>query len=121
LPYEVTYDSERDCIVARIDGRLEIPVAREFLAELARVISTSGCGRILDDLRGAEMTISMEALYFGPRLIPEAGIPSASKSAILVAEQDWSDYSFLETVARNLGQTVRVFTNPDEANRWLMQ
>jgi hypothetical protein len=120
MPYEVTYDSERDCIVTRIDGRLDIPVAKEFLAELARVVSTSGCKRILDDLRGAELTLSMEALYFAPRLVPEAGVPPASKSAIVVAEQDWSAYSFLETVARNLGQTVRVFTDPDEARRWLM-
>jgi hypothetical protein len=121
LPYEVIYDSEHDCIVTRIDGRLDVPVVREFLAELGRVISTNDCGRILEDLRGAELTLSMEALYFAPRLVPEAGIPPASKSAIVVAEQDWSVYSYLETVARNLGQNTKVFTDPDEARRWLMR
>jgi hypothetical protein len=121
LSYEVTYDPERDCIVTRIDGRLDMPVAKGFLAELARVISTSGCERILDDLRGAELTLSMQTLYFAPRLVPEAGIPPASKSAIVVPEQDWSAYSFLETVARNLGQNIRVFTDPDEASGWLME
>ena len=43
MPYEVTYDSKRSCIVTRIDGELDIPVVKEFLTELARVISTSGC------------------------------------------------------------------------------
>jgi hypothetical protein len=76
--------------VAWINGELDIPVAKEVLAELARAISTSGCKRILDDLRGAELTLSLGELCFAPRLVPEAGIPPTIKSAILVAEKDWS-------------------------------
>ena len=88
MPYEVTYDSERDCIVTRIDGRLDIPVAKEFLAEIARVISTCGCKRILHDLRGAELTLRMGELYFAPQLVSQAGIPRTIKSAVIVAEKD---------------------------------
>ena len=59
MPYEVTYDSKRNCIVTRIDGELDIPVIKESLSEIARMISTKGCQRILDDLRGAELMLSM--------------------------------------------------------------
>ena len=121
MPYKVTYDSEHDYIVARIDGELGIPVAKEFLAEVARVISTSGCERILDDLRGAELMLSITNLYFATRLAPQAGIPPSVRSAIVVAEKDWSSYSFFEMAAQNQGQVVRVFTDPDEARRWLME
>ena len=86
MPYEVTYDSKRSCIVTRIDGELDIPVVKEFLTELARVISTSGCERILDDLRGAELTLSTGELFFAPGLVPEAGIPITTRSALIVAE-----------------------------------
>jgi hypothetical protein len=120
MPYEVTYDPERDCIVARIDGELAIPVAKEFLAELARVISTSGCKRVLVDLRAAVLMLSMGDLYFAARLPPEAGIPIGIKSAAIVAEKDWFEYSFLGRVARDQGQTVRMFIDPEEASRWLM-
>jgi mevalonate pyrophosphate decarboxylase len=121
MSYEVTYDAERDCIVTRIDGKLDTPVAEEFLAEVARVISTSGCERILDDLRGAELTLSTGELYFAPRLVSEAGIPREIRSAIIVTERDWPKYSFLELVARNQAHTVKVFIDPDEAGRWLME
>jgi hypothetical protein len=118
--YEVAYDAGRGCIVTRIDGALDIPVAKEFLAELARVISTSGCERVLIDLRAAVLMLSMGDLYFAARLPPEAGIPIGIKSAAIVAEKDWFEYSFLGRVARDQGQTVRMFTDPDEAIRWLM-
>jgi DNA-binding response OmpR family regulator len=118
--YKVAYDSRRDCIVGRINGELDIPVAKEFLAELARVISTSGCKRILDDMRRAELTLSLGDLYFVPRLASEAGIPPTIKSAVLVAEKDWSRYSFFEMAAQIQGQIVKMFTVPGEARCWLM-
>jgi hypothetical protein len=121
MSYEITYDAERDCIVTRIDGWLDVPVAKDFLAELARVISTSGCERILEDLRGAELMLSMVDLYFASQMPSEVGIPPAIKSAIVVAEEDRRKYSFLETVARNRGRIVGVFSDPDEASRWLME
>jgi hypothetical protein len=120
MPYEVTYDPECDCVMARIDGELSIQVAKEFLAEISRIVRANGCRRTLDDLRGAELTLSIAELYFAPRLTLEAGIPPAFKSAIVVAEKDWLQCSFLETVAQNQGQIVRVFADPDEARRWLM-
>lgn len=121
MPYEVTYDAERDCIVTRIDGRLDVPVVKEFLAELARVISTSGCERVLVDLRGAELTLSMGELYFAPRLVSEAGVSITTKRAVIVAEKDWSLYSYLQMVAQNRAQIVKMFTDPGEASRWLME
>jgi hypothetical protein len=120
MPYEITYDAERDCIETRIDGKLDIPVAKEFLAELARVLSTSGCKRILVDLRGAELTLSMGDLYFAARLPSEAGILEPARSVVLVPEKDWPRYRFLEKAARDRGQIVRMLIDPDEASRWLM-
>ena len=52
--------------------------------------------------------------------MPEAGIPTTTRSALIVAERDWSLYSYLEVVAQNQGQIVKMFTDPDEASRWLM-
>jgi DNA-binding response OmpR family regulator len=92
IPYEVAYDSKRDCIVARIDGELDIPVAKEFLTELARVISTSGCKHILDDMRRAKLTLSLGDLYFAAQLPREEGIPRGIRSAIVIAEKDWSRF-----------------------------
>jgi hypothetical protein len=121
MPYKVTYDAERDCIVTRIDGKLDMPVAKEFLAELARVISTSGSERVLVDLRGAELTLSIGDLYFAARLPSEAGILDPVKSVVLVPEKDWPKYRFLEKAARDRGQMVRMLIDPDEASGWLME
>ena len=121
MPCEVTHDAERDYIVTQIDGRLDVSVVKEFLAELGRVMSTSGCERVLVDLRGAAMRLSMGELYFAPRMVSEAGIPIATKRAVIVAEKDWSLYSYLQMVAQNQAQIVRIFTDPDEASRWLMR
>jgi CheY-like chemotaxis protein len=120
-PYKVTYDPGRDRIEARIDGELDIPVAKGFLAEIVRVVSTSGCKRILEDMRGAELMLSITDLYFAARLAREEEAPPWIKNAIVVAEKDWSRYSFFEMAAQHQGQIVKVFTDPDEARLWLME
>jgi hypothetical protein len=120
MPYEVTYDPERDCIEARIGGKLSIQVAKEFLAEIVRVVSTSGCWRILEDMRESELMLSIVDLYFAARLAREEKAPPGIRNAIVVPEEDWSRYSFFEMAARNQGQIVKVFTDLDEASRWLM-
>lgn len=118
-PYQVTYDPGRDCIMTRIDGMLDMQVVTDFLAELAHQVSTSGCQRILDDLRGSRSILSVTDFYFASKLASEKGILPSAKNAVIVAEKDRSRYSSLEMTAQLQGLVVKVFTDPNEARHWL--
>ena len=91
MPHKVTYDSKRNCIVTRIDGKLDIPVLKEFLAEIARVISTSGCKRILDDLRGAELIkTNLEGANLTRAKLWRRSLKDAKYSAVDLNKADFS-------------------------------
>jgi two-component system response regulator len=120
IAYEVTYDPGHDCIMTRIDGRLDMQVVIDFLADLAHIVSASGCQRIFDDLRGSRLTLSVTDLYFASKLVSEKGILPSARNAVIITEKDRSRYSFLEMAAQIQGQIVKVFTDPDEARHWLM-
>lgn len=121
MPYTITYDSRRNCIVTEIDGALDVPVAKEIAAEVIRAISTSDCRRVLVDLRESELALSVTELYHASRIAAAAGVPESIKRAVVVPENGPFTYDFFETVLQNLGKGVRVFTGLDEANRWLVE
>jgi hypothetical protein len=121
MPYKITYDPGCACIKAWNSGAFDNGVAREIVAEVIRAVSTSDCKRVLIDLRESELALSMTELYSASRIASAAGVPESIKRAVVVAEKDSVAYDFFETVLRNIGKGVRVFTDPDEANRWLME
>ena len=120
MPYKIDYDPETDCIMASMEGNVDRDVLREFVTELARVSNTNKCYRILNDMRKARLKLGFLSLYNIPRMVKAAGLNLSSRRAI-VAREDLKDYSFFRSIARKQGQRVKVFTDYDEAIKWLFE
>lgn len=120
VSYEVSYDSESGIVRARMDGDIEMEEVMKYASEVVRTITANDCRRVLNDMRGAVMKLSTTDIWNVPRIMEKAGMPPATRRA-LVTTEDNKDVSFAEAVSHNVGQTVRVFTDLDEAEAWLLR
>ena len=119
MKYEVKYDQNFDCIMARIEGEIIKDELKNMAADIFKLSKKHNCKRMLNDLRNAKLTLLSTAdLYEVPRLLSEWGLTSDFERVIFV-NKDLMDYRFYETASKNIGQNLRVFTNEDDVNKWL--
>lgn len=118
MKYEVSYDKERDLIVGRVEGDLNSALVKEMSSAVAEVVRKTGCCNILNDLRDARIASSAFDVYKMPGIINNQGVPNICKRALIVSEES-KGFRFLETVSVNVGQQVRIFTDPESAIEWL--
>ena len=121
MPFEVTYDDQADCLVARLSGDLDTKLVGAFFAALIRAAEEHGCTRALSDLRDATIRATAADLYWMAESLARKNIRALQRRAIVVS-RDQEDYSFWETVCANQGVgNVRIFEDYDEARRWAVE
>lgn len=110
MAYEVTYSANADCVCARIEGIVDLIVVQQYAQEIIRQLSAHKCLRLLNDMRQTSIRLSTVDLYELPAWIEEAGVDRSCRRALVVA-RDFSDYRFYETVSRNHGHLLEVFSD----------
>ena len=118
MKYDLAYDEERDLIVGHVHDGLDASLALKMSSDLANLIRTHGCYRLLNDLRDAEITSSTLEIYAMPRAIAKFKEANRCKRALVVSGR-LDNYRFLETVSLNIGQQLRIFTDIETAVDWL--
>jgi hypothetical protein len=119
MGYELSYDAEKKIIRGRVLGELNPSLVKNMAVDLEKLGRKHKCPRLLNDLREAVISKSLLDIYSMPRVVEEAGMQKSFRRAIDV-NPPVNDYRFLETVSVNEGQEVRVFSDPEEALRWLV-
>ncbi len=119
MAYQITYDSNINCIVARVTGKINLNVVKQFVCELVRISEEHGCTRILNDARGVSLNLSTIDILGIPKFVSEAGLKSYCRRAIIVSGY-LKDASLFETVSRNYDQDVMVFQDVEQAKQWLL-
>ncbi len=120
MSYEVSYDSESNIVRARIDGDIEIEEVTKFASDVVHTIIAHDCRCVLNDMRLATLKLSTTDIWNVPRIMEKAGMPPATRRALVTAE-DNKDVSFAEVVSHNVGQNVKVFTDIEKAEAWLLR
>lgn len=119
MSYSLKHDSENGCIVLTFDDVVTIELIKEVAPEVAAMSEETGCLRILNDMSKATIEMSMMDVFSSPRVMDESKLSRTTKR-VLVVPSDFSDAHFLETVTRNRGHDLMVFTDIDEARKWLL-
>lgn len=119
MGYELSYDAEKKIIRGRVLGELNPSLVKNMAVDLEKLGRKHKCPRLLNDLREAVISKSLLDIYSMPRVVEEAGMQKSFRRAIDV-NPPVNDYRFLEIVSVNEGQEVRVFSDPEEALRWLV-
>lgn len=119
MGYELSYDAEKKIIRGRVLGELNPSLVKNMAVDLEKLGRKHKCPRLLNDLREAVISKSLLDIYSMPRVVEQAGMQKSFRRAIVV-NPPVNDYRFLEIVSVNEGQEVRVFSDPEEALRWLV-
>ena len=119
MPYEIIYQKEKGYIAVTVTGNFVLSALMDLAVDVAKRVAQYDCHRILNDMRQAKLTRDTLDIYSMPSGAREAGIVQHDKRALLVSEHS-SDFHFLETVFINQGHQVKLFTQADEAVRWLL-
>jgi len=119
MPFNIEYNAEEDCIHSTFIGELSMQVVKEYLTALLPVLEKTGCRRILNDSRNAEIKLtSMDIMQF-PKLARTSPLFGGLKRAVL-ASSGTSGYELYETLSNMQGQQVRVFESKHNAMQWLL-
>ncbi len=117
MAYKVTYNPDKDCVHARIEGDVDLALAQRYAKEIIQQLRAHHCLRVLNDMRQASIKLSTVDIYELPAWIEEAceeaGVNRFCKRALLVS-RDFNDYEFFETVSRNHGHLLEVFADPEK-------
>jgi hypothetical protein len=114
MTYRVIYNPDKDCVQARIEGEVDLPMAQRYAKAILRQLSAHDCLRVLNDMREASIKLSTVDIYDLPAWIEEIGLNRSCKRALLVS-RDFNDYKFFETVSRNHGHLLEVFTDSNRS------
>jgi hypothetical protein len=119
MNYELAYDPEKKIIYGRLHGFIDAEVIVNVARELAQLIRRHDCYRFLNDAREASFTQSMRDISLMPSIMATAGVSLSCKRAFVVREIT-SAGVFLRDLAEKSGHQLRVFTDIEEANEWLL-
>ena len=124
MTHIVIYNSELHIVESRLQGDMTLGEVDEIITKTAKIAKEKDCGLIFTDLTEVSRKLSILEIYELPdrikTIFTSFGIHvSLYRRANLVAK-DWDDYIFHENVMINRGQKEKVFTDMDEAKKWLM-
>lgn len=115
---DITYNQQYDYIHVVTTGTIDDFAVSKVAHAIAKAIDENHCKRILNDMRDTKINLETVSIYNTPKIIQEVGYTTARRA--LVYSGDSNDFNFFETVSKNQGQNVRVFTDVKEARQWLL-
>jgi len=119
MAYTAVYDPQKEIIMATLEGDFNLAGLEELAADIARLARQHNCKRIINDMRAASLTQATMDIYKMPESARAAGVTQVYKRAIIILDLD-QDLHFMETVFVNQGHIVKMFTDPQEAESWLL-
>lgn len=119
MSYEISLPENRKYVYVRVTEAITIELARRFSKDSAVLGRKHNLNRFLFDVREARNVARTLLNYqFVHKEMAALDLDKAARSAILVSPADKS-HDFVETLARNAGYNVRLFTDAAAAIGWL--
>jgi hypothetical protein len=122
MNYTITPSADGMFIILKVKGNINRRIAMEMNLDAHALGKRLRVGRYLVDVTEARNTDPIgESYEFAySDMQKREGIDKFALVATLVSPDDHS-HDFMETVARNAGLNVKIFTDKDEAMRFLAQ
>ncbi len=125
MTHTVEYNSAAHIVESHLHGETSLGELKQTAREAMLIVKEKNCFHILTDLLDAHLNASASEMYFHPQelaqIITEAGLTVHQlKRAFVVAEAS-ELFKFYENVAVNRGHTAMLFSDIEEARKWLQQ
>jgi len=115
----VEYNPVHDCLIGKFIGTIEPKHVAGYVDEILKLARIHNCKRFLNDMREAEIKMSIAELYYASAKTAREEFDRSWKRAILVKEKT-AEIEFLEVTAKNKGLDLKIFDNFEEAMAWLV-
>ena len=120
MEWDLSYQPFEKIIYIKTRGRLEINAATQMRNEGVAQIKQHDCKRIqLDHTLLDDSALSTMEIFDLPKIYDSLGISRAVKMALVVTPIMKTKLRFYETVCRNNGYSVMLFTDRESALQWL--
>ncbi len=122
MNWQMYYDENERIIFIKTTGVLEITSANYMRAEGVALIQKHNCMRLLLDHSGiVRDALSTMDIYDLPQRYEEMGLTRQLKMALVIPSEFLENLRFYETVCRNHGYSVQLFSDRDLALKWLKE
>ncbi len=118
MPYSVLYNKKTNCINVEVVGMLDLPLLKLLAGDVAKISKEQNCEKVLNDLRKAKASPNMTEIFYMPQTAQSSGITRVCKRALVVKNIS-HEFDFMETVFKNQGHIVKLFTDIKQAEVWL--
>jgi len=104
--------------MGKFTGELTLENVKEYVKEITNMAIIHDCKRLINDLRNANIKLTMADFFNAPRVASDKIFDRSWKRAIVVKEKT-DKLSFFETTSLNQGFQVKVFLTFEDAMKWL--
>jgi len=124
MPHTVIYNSELHIVESKLQGDMTVGEVEEIVTKIAKIAKEKDCRLIFTDFREVSRKLPMWQIYELPNRLKN--IFAAFDINVLVYKRanivakDLDDYIFHENIMVNRGQNEKVFTDIDQAKKWLI-
>jgi len=122
MEFEIRSDAESRIVTCTATGELDLTDAARMTRAARKRSHELGYG-LLYDVRAVSVAASLVDAYDFPRRTDELYDTPAHRlgRAAILFEKDEAFWDFFETTVRNVGLTVNIFKDREEALRWLRE
>lgn len=124
MTHTIIYNAELHIIESKLQGDMTLDEVDEIVAKTAKIAKEKDCIFILNDFREVSRKLPLWQIYELPdrirRIFTSFGIHVGRYKRANVVAKDWDEYIFHENVMVNRGQREKVFTDIDQAKKWLL-
>lgn len=125
MSHTVLYNSKLHIVEAKLQGDMTLSEAEVIITNIAKTAKEHDCRLIFTDFREVSRKLSIVQIYKLPdhtkKIFTSFGIDVWLCRRANVVANDLDEYIFHENVMVNRGQNEKVFTDIDQAKRWLME
>jgi len=125
MAHTITYNPAAGMIETVVQGKIASSEAKEIISEIIQIAAENNCFFCLTDYRQAIIDMSTSDIYSIPKIVSNkqasTGLRLKNFKRAIVVEKGLIDFRFLETVTLNMGQHIKLFTDMDEAKKWLFE
>lgn len=120
MPASIKIIQTQDFIPAQPDGTLDLHASRKLLRDIASELDKAGGHHVLIDTRAVDVSLTMGEIFEVASAFVEERELARQRVGLLVPPEESVNARFFETVSRNRGAELRVFTDFETAISWLI-
>jgi len=122
MSWDIHFEEAERLLVVTSHGTLNAEQIRTKSHEIIDAVRRHGVTRVLVDDRDMQPEIGTVDIYRLPELFNARELNRGVRAALVIRPESVkkADYEFLETVSHNSGYQIRLFTDLDAAQQWLL-